>query len=117
MTLTARDKVLRGRVALGHGRARHRHLAGGRPLLLPGLLDGAQQFQDGAGTPTPSPCSFFEPTLDRWQSVTEAIPGLLSFGEAFYNSFLVVIVSTLVVLAAGHPGRVLALHLPHQELA
>ena len=46
----------------------------------------------------------FEPTMDRWQAVTETIPGLLSFGEAFYNSFLIVIVSTVVVLVLAIPA-------------
>jgi len=50
------------------------------------------------------PVLFFEPTLDRWQAATESIPGLLSFGEAFYNSFLVVIVSTLLVLLLAIPA-------------
>lgn len=50
------------------------------------------------------PVLFFEPTLERWQAATETIPGLLSFGEAFYNSFLVVIVSTLIVLLLAIPA-------------
>jgi polyol transport system permease protein len=50
------------------------------------------------------PVLFFEPTLDRWQAATESIPGLLSFSEAFYNSFLVVIVSTLLVLLLAIPA-------------
>jgi sorbitol/mannitol transport system permease protein len=51
-----------------------------------------------------TPVLFFEPTLDRWQAATESIPGLLSFGEAFYNSFLVVIVSTIIVLLLAIPA-------------
>ncbi len=50
------------------------------------------------------PVLFFEPTLERWQAATQTIPGLLSFGEAFYNSFLVVIVSTLIVLLLAIPA-------------
>jgi sorbitol/mannitol transport system permease protein len=50
------------------------------------------------------PVLIFEPTLDRWQAATESIPGLLSFSEAFYNSFLVVIVSTLLVLLLAIPA-------------
>jgi sorbitol/mannitol transport system permease protein len=50
------------------------------------------------------PVLLFEPTLERWQAATESIPGLLSFSEAFYNSFLVVIVSTLLVLVMAIPA-------------
>jgi len=50
------------------------------------------------------PVLFFEPTLERWQAATETTPGLLSFTEAFYNSFLVVIVSTLIVLLLAIPA-------------
>ena len=50
------------------------------------------------------PVLFFEPTLDRWQAVTETTPGLLSFDSAFYNSFLIVIVSTLLVLVLAIPA-------------
>jgi sorbitol/mannitol transport system permease protein len=50
------------------------------------------------------PVLFFEPTLDRWQAVTETIPGLLSFSEAFYNSFFIVIASTILVLILAVPA-------------
>ena len=51
-----------------------------------------------------TPKLFFEPTLERWQAVTESIPGLLSFDEAFLNSFIIVIVSTVLVLALAIPA-------------
>jgi sorbitol/mannitol transport system permease protein len=50
------------------------------------------------------PVLFFEPTLDRWQAVTESTPGLLDFGEAFYNSFFIVIASTAIVLVLAIPA-------------
>jgi sorbitol/mannitol transport system permease protein len=51
-----------------------------------------------------SPKFFFHPTLDRYRDVTKSTTGLLSFGEAFSNSAVVVIVSTLIVLALAIPA-------------
>jgi sorbitol/mannitol transport system permease protein len=51
-----------------------------------------------------SPKLFFHPTLDRYRDVTKSASGLLSFGEAFTNSAIVVIVSTLIVLALAIPA-------------
>jgi sorbitol/mannitol transport system permease protein len=51
-----------------------------------------------------SPKLTFDPTLDRYREVTESAGGLLSFGEAFMNSVVVVIVSTLIVLALAIPA-------------
>jgi sorbitol/mannitol transport system permease protein len=51
-----------------------------------------------------SPKLFFHPTLDRYHEVTESAGGLLSAGQAFTNSAVVVIVSTLVVLALAIPA-------------
>ena len=51
-----------------------------------------------------TPTLFFEPTLERWQAVTESLPGLLSFSEAFFNSFVIVIVSTVVVMLLAIPA-------------
>jgi sorbitol/mannitol transport system permease protein len=51
-----------------------------------------------------SPKLTFEPTLDRYREVTESAGGLLSFGEAFMNSVVVVLVSTLIVLALAIPA-------------
>ena len=51
-----------------------------------------------------SPTFDFDPTLDRYRDVTESAGGLLSFGEAFMNSVVVVIVSTLIVLALAIPA-------------
>jgi sorbitol/mannitol transport system permease protein len=46
----------------------------------------------------------FTPTLDRYREVTRSAGGLLSFGEAFTNSAVIVIVSTLIVLALAIPA-------------
>jgi polyol transport system permease protein len=51
-----------------------------------------------------SPKLFFSPTLTRFREVTETTTGLLSFREAFLNSFWVVTVSTVVVLLLAIPA-------------
>jgi sorbitol/mannitol transport system permease protein len=51
-----------------------------------------------------SPKLAFDPTLDRYREVTESAGGLLSFGEAFMNSVVVVLFSTLIVLALAIPA-------------
>jgi sorbitol/mannitol transport system permease protein len=51
-----------------------------------------------------SPKLLFSPTLDRYDDVTSTTSGLLSFREAFFNSFWVVTVSTVVVLLLAIPA-------------
>jgi sorbitol/mannitol transport system permease protein len=51
-----------------------------------------------------SPKLFFHPTLDRYRDVTKSAAGLLSFGEAFTNSAIVVVGSVLIVLALAIPA-------------
>ncbi len=51
-----------------------------------------------------SPKLFFTPTLDRYKEVTKSSGGLLSFGEAFTNSVVIVLVSTVVVLMLAIPA-------------
>jgi sorbitol/mannitol transport system permease protein len=51
-----------------------------------------------------SPKLLFSPTLDRYTDVTSSASGLLSFREAFFNSFWVVAVSTVVVLLLAIPA-------------
>jgi sorbitol/mannitol transport system permease protein len=51
-----------------------------------------------------SPKLFFHPTLDRYKDVTKSAGGLLSFSEAFANSAVVVLVSTLIVLTLAIPA-------------
>jgi sorbitol/mannitol transport system permease protein len=51
-----------------------------------------------------SPKLSFDPTLDRYSEVTESAGGVLSFGEALTNSVVIVLVSTLIVLALAIPA-------------
>jgi sorbitol/mannitol transport system permease protein len=51
-----------------------------------------------------SPKLTFDPTFDRYREVTETAGGLLSFGEALMNSVVIVLVSTLIVLALAIPA-------------
>jgi sorbitol/mannitol transport system permease protein len=51
-----------------------------------------------------SPKLFFHPTLDRYHDVTASAGGVLSAGQAFTNSAVVVIVSTLIVLTLAIPA-------------
>jgi sorbitol/mannitol transport system permease protein len=51
-----------------------------------------------------SPKLTFDPTLDRYSEVTESSGGLLSFGEAFANSVVIVLISTIIVLALAIPA-------------
>jgi sorbitol/mannitol transport system permease protein len=64
------------------------------------VLNSFKQEQD-ANT---SPKLFFTPTLDRYRDVTKSAGGLLSFGEAFTNSAVIVLVSTLIVLLLAIPA-------------
>jgi sorbitol/mannitol transport system permease protein len=51
-----------------------------------------------------SPKLFFDPTFDRYRDVTKSAGGLLSFGEAFANSAVIVLVSTTIVLLLAIPA-------------
>lgn len=51
-----------------------------------------------------SPVLFFDPTLDRFSEVTESSTGLLSFTEAFGNSFWIVLISTALVMVLAVPA-------------
>jgi sorbitol/mannitol transport system permease protein len=51
-----------------------------------------------------SPKLFFHPTLDRYRDVTKSATGLLSFGEAFANSAVIVLLSTAIVMALAIPA-------------
>jgi sorbitol/mannitol transport system permease protein len=51
-----------------------------------------------------SPKLLFSPTLDRYRDITDTTSGLLSFHEAFFNSFWVVATSTVVVLLLAIPA-------------
>ena len=51
-----------------------------------------------------SPKITFTPTLDRYREVTKSTRGLLSFGQAFSNSALIVVSSTFIVLLLAIPA-------------
>ena len=51
-----------------------------------------------------SPKFFFTPTLDEYREVTKSTSGVLSFSEAYTNSIVIVLVSTLVVLLLAIPA-------------
>jgi sorbitol/mannitol transport system permease protein len=64
------------------------------------VLNSFKSEQDANTSPKLS----FDPTLDRYREVTESAGGLLSFGEAFTNSVVIVLLSTLIVLALAIPA-------------
>ena len=93
MTLTAADRKLRGESRWGVAALGVVTWLVAALFFFPifwMLLNSFKTELDANTTPK----LFFEPTLDRWQAATESIPGLLSFGEAFYNSFLIDIAPT-----------------------
>src|SRR3954453_21278514 len=51
-----------------------------------------------------SPKLFFHPTLDRYKDVTESAGELLSFGQAFTNSAVIVLVSVTIVMLLAIPA-------------
>lgn len=103
MTLTAGDRKLRGRSRWGTLTLGIVTWLVAALFFFPVFWMVLNSFKTELVANT-RPVLLFEPTLDRWQAATESIPGLLSFSEAFYNSFLVVIVSTLVVLLLAIPA-------------
>lgn len=64
------------------------------------VLNGFKEEADANA----SPRLLLEPTLDRFREVTTQTPGLLGFREAFSNSFWIVAVSTVLVLALAIPA-------------
>src|SRR5918996_1015555 len=64
------------------------------------VLNSFKSEQDANTTPK----LFFDPTLDEYRAVTKSSAGLLSFGEAFANSAVIVIVSTLIIMALAIPA-------------
>jgi sorbitol/mannitol transport system permease protein len=64
------------------------------------MLSSFKEEQD-ANT---SPKLFFSPTLDRYSDVTSNPEGTLKFSEAATNSAIVVVLSTLIVLALAIPA-------------
>jgi sorbitol/mannitol transport system permease protein len=65
------------------------------------MVLGSFKTEQDANT---SPNLNFDPTFDRYREVTESTGGLLSFGEALTNSVVIVLLSTLIVLALAIPA-------------
>ncbi len=63
------------------------------------FISGFKSELDANGAPK----LFFEPTLEQYRIVTETPPGQLGFWEATTNSFIIVIVSTLIVMMLAVP--------------
>lgn len=64
------------------------------------VLNSFKTEADANGVPK----FFFSPTLEQYREVTADIPGLASFGEVFTNSFVIVIVSTAIVMVLAIPA-------------
>jgi sorbitol/mannitol transport system permease protein len=97
-----------GTATVGERRSVNRALgvlawAVGLVMFFPVFWMVLNSFKSEADANT-APKLFFTPTLDEYRTVTESAGGLLSFGEAFTNSMVIVIVSTLIVLALAIPA-------------
>lgn len=103
MDRTARDRILRGESRWGTAALGLITWLVGALFFFPVFWMVLNSFKTELDANT-TPKLFFEPTLDRWRAVTESIPGLLGFSEAFYNSFFIVIVSTIIVLLLAVPA-------------
>jgi len=103
MTLTANDRKLRGESRWGTAALGIFTWAVSLLIFFPVFWMVLNSFKTELDANT-SPKLFFEPTLDRWQEATATVPGLLSFDEAFFNSFVIVIVSTILVIVLAVPA-------------
>ncbi|HSM32748.1 MAG TPA: hypothetical protein VK987_01510, partial [Anaerolineae bacterium] len=97
MTLTANDRKLRGESRWGTAALGLATWMVALLMFFPLFWMVLNSFKTEV-VANARPTIFFEPTLDRWQQVVETTPGLLSFTEAFYNSFVIVIISTIIVI-------------------
>ena len=103
MNLTARDRALRGESRWGTAVLGIITWLVAALFFFPVFWMVLNSFKTEL-VANAKPVLFFEPTLERWQAVTEETRGLLSFSEAFSNSFFIVIVSTLIVLLLAIPA-------------
>lgn len=103
MTLTANDRKLRGESRWGTAALGLFTWVVSLVIFFPVFWMVLNSFKTELDANT-TPKLFFEPTLERWQAATESVPGLLSFDEAFFNSFVIVIVSTILVLILAVPA-------------
>ena len=103
MTLTANDRKLRGESRWGTFALGLTTWIVALLVFFPVFWMVLNSFKTELDANT-TPKLIFEPTLERWQAATETVPGLLSFNEAFYNSFDIVIISTILVLVLAIPA-------------
>jgi sorbitol/mannitol transport system permease protein len=103
MTLSANDRKLRGESRWGTAALGLFTWVVSLVIFFPVFWMVLNSFKTELDANT-TPKLFFEPTLGRWQAATAAVPGLLSFDEAFFNSFVIVIVSTILVLILAVPA-------------
>ncbi len=64
------------------------------------VANGFKTEDEANGTPV----FFFKPTFDQFRLVTANIPGRASFGEVYTNSFIIVLVSTAIVMILAVPA-------------
>ncbi len=64
------------------------------------VLNGFKTEDQANGTPV----FFFKPTLDQFREVTSDIAGRASFSEVYGNSFIIVLVSTAIVMMLAVPA-------------
>ena len=103
MTATTNDKILRGESRWGTVAVGIVTWLVAALFFFPVFWMVLNSFKTELVANT-KPVLFFEPTLERWQAATASVTGLLSFDEAFLNSFIIVIVSTILVLALAIPA-------------
>jgi sorbitol/mannitol transport system permease protein len=103
MTLTANDRKLRGESRWGTAALGLATWIVALLMFFPLFWMVLNSFKTEV-VANASPTIFFEPTLERWQKVVESTPGLLSFSEAFFNSFVIVIISTIIVIVLAVPA-------------
>ena len=95
---------------IGVGESRSTNIVLGALAWLAGLLFFfpilwmlLNSFKDEQDANT-SPRLLFDPTFGRYSDVMKTTRGLLSFREAFTNSFVVVLTSTIIVLLLAIPA-------------
>ena len=103
MTLTANDRKLRGESRWGTAALGLVTWIAALLMFFPLFWMVLNSFKTEV-VANASPTVFFEPTMERWQKVVETSPGILSFSEAFFNSFVIVIISTIVVIVLAVPA-------------
>jgi sorbitol/mannitol transport system permease protein len=103
VSLTAGDRALRGQSRWGMIVLAFVTWLVAALFFFPVFWMVLNSFKSEAEANT-KPVVFFEPTLGRLQEVTTETVGVLSFNEAFANSFIIVGISTAIVLLLAIPA-------------